>query len=129
MANAGFGGKAVEPSTNVLHMLLTSFYGKVPGANEGVEFTRIACVGMHWMKKENACGNRRRDICHFCSLTSCKSVSIFTDIFTKVFCFKIFTLSATVLHSFRKSCSHEFIFSIKVQILVDTSSCKVRRTM
>ena len=36
VANAGFGGKAVEPSTNVLHMLLTSFYGKVPGANESV---------------------------------------------------------------------------------------------
>ena len=39
---AGFGGKAVEPLTNVLHMLLTSFYGKVPGANEGVEFSGIA---------------------------------------------------------------------------------------
>ena len=42
VANAGFGGKAVEPSTNVLHMLLTSFYGKVPEANETVEFAGIA---------------------------------------------------------------------------------------
>ncbi len=28
VAKAGFGGKAVEPLTNVLHMLFTSFYSK-----------------------------------------------------------------------------------------------------